>query len=59
MGCGLAVAQQLIEQMGGKISYTSLSGQGSCFSILIPTTQDRTTVKRLTADSNLVPASNL
>ena len=36
MGYGLAVAKQLIEQMGGKISYTSVSGQGSCFSILIP-----------------------
>ena len=36
MGYGLAVAKQLIEQMGGKISYTSVSGQGSCFSVLVP-----------------------
>lgn len=35
-GYGLAVAKQLIEKMGGKISYERVSGQGSCFSILVP-----------------------
>jgi signal transduction histidine kinase len=36
MGYGLAVAKQLIEKMGGKISCESVSGQGSCFSIIVP-----------------------
>ncbi len=36
LGSGLAMAQQLIEQMGGKISYANVSGQGSCFSVLVP-----------------------
>jgi signal transduction histidine kinase len=35
-GYGLAVAKQLIEKMGGKISCESVSGQGSCFSIFVP-----------------------
>ena len=41
-GYGLAVAKKLIEKMGGKISYSSVSGQGSCFSILVPQYQGPT-----------------
>ncbi len=35
-GYGLAVAKQLIEKMGGKVSCESVPGQGSCFSIFVP-----------------------
>ncbi len=42
MGYGLAVAKKLTEKMGGKISYASVSGQGSCFSILVPQYQGPT-----------------
>ncbi|ERN54637.1 PAS domain S-box protein [Alkalihalophilus marmarensis] len=35
-GIGLALAKQLIEAMGGKITVTSESGKGSCFMISLP-----------------------
>jgi signal transduction histidine kinase len=36
LGSGLAMTQQLIEQMGGKISHSNVSGRGYCFSVLVP-----------------------
>ncbi len=38
-GLGLAVSRELIEQMGGKIGFTSILGQGACFYITLPVAQ--------------------
>src|SRR6185295_2049300 len=36
MGIGLALARQLAEGMGGRLSVTSEEGSGACFSVLLP-----------------------
>ncbi|MDX1677876.1 ATP-binding protein [Arsukibacterium sp.] len=36
-GIGLSVSRALVEAMGGKISLSSEQGQGSCFSVQLPT----------------------
>ncbi|MDX1539452.1 ATP-binding protein [Arsukibacterium sp.] len=38
-GIGLSVSRALVEAMGGKISLSSEPGQGSCFSVQLPTEQ--------------------
>ena len=38
-GIGLSVSRALVEAMGGKVSLTSSPGEGSCFSVLLPTEQ--------------------
>ncbi|WP_019676686.1 ATP-binding protein [Arsukibacterium perlucidum] len=38
-GIGLSVSRALVEAMGGKVSLTSEPGQGSCFSVRLPTEQ--------------------
>ncbi|WP_372626087.1 ATP-binding protein [Arsukibacterium sp.] len=38
-GIGLSVSRALVEAMGGEVSLTSKPGEGSCFSILLPTEQ--------------------
>lgn len=39
-GYGLAVAKQLVEQLGGTIWVDSVEGQGACFSFRLPTLQE-------------------
>jgi two-component system cell cycle sensor histidine kinase/response regulator CckA len=39
-GLGLSVVHGLIEQMGGMITATSKLGEGSTFTILLPTVND-------------------
>ncbi|MGA2270396.1 MAG: CHASE2 domain-containing protein [Bryobacteraceae bacterium] len=36
-GIGLSIVQQIVEQHGGKIEVTSEPGEGSCFTVVIPT----------------------
>ena len=38
-GIGLSVSRALVEAMGGEVSVTSKPGEGSCFSVLLPTEQ--------------------
>ncbi|MAD76816.1 MAG: aerobic respiration two-component sensor histidine kinase ArcB [Rheinheimera sp.] len=38
-GIGLSVSRALVEAMGGEVSLTSKPGEGSCFSVLLPTEQ--------------------
>ncbi|WOT03912.1 ATP-binding protein [Shewanella youngdeokensis] len=37
-GLGLAICKQLVDEMKGEISLTSVFGQGSCFSVTLPLT---------------------
>lgn len=39
-GLGLTIAQSIVQRHGGTISVTSQAGEGSCFSITIPTIRD-------------------
>ena len=38
-GLGLAICKQLVENMGGKIGFTTSIGQGSCFYFDLPEVQ--------------------
>ncbi|MEN6564869.1 MAG: HAMP domain-containing sensor histidine kinase [Veillonellales bacterium] len=40
-GLGLAIARELIEAHGGKITVSSVEGEGSCFTIMLPIWQGR------------------
>ncbi len=41
-GLGLSIAYQIIEKHGGKISVTSILGQGTQFAIALPVKHEKT-----------------
>jgi two-component system sensor histidine kinase HydH len=36
-GLGLAISQRIVEEMSGRIEVHSQAGEGTCFSVLLPT----------------------
>ena len=46
-GLGLAMAQSIVQSLGGEITVKSKPGQGSCFSVYLPTSASAPPVRRL------------
>ena len=46
-GLGLAITRDLLQAMGGEISVSSTLGEGSCFTMSVPTRLDKVTVPEM------------
>lgn len=58
-GLGLSICRQLVEQMGGQLTFTSTAGKGSCFVLSLTLPYCSPADARATADGRQPPADRL